>query len=77
MFKNLIILAIVFMVSTGCRHTTEHTARLQEYAKRERIPEDILDGQGDQWPQFLYDYSISHGPNFTKQEMREFASWKD
>lgn len=58
----------------GC---IEHFSCLQEYSKRERIPKDILDGQGDWWPQFLYDYSISHGPNLTEQEMREFESWKD
>jgi hypothetical protein len=72
----VLMLLVSLAVSVGCRRHPEHTTHLQEYAERERIPEDILDKQGDQWPQFLYDYSISHGPNFTKKEMREFTSWR-
>lgn len=75
MMRFLLVMALAVVAGCG-RHKPEHTTRLQEYAKRERIPDNVLDKQGDQWPQFLYDFSISHGPNFNKMEMQEFNSWR-
>lgn len=50
--------------------------RLAQYATRERIPMDVLDQQGTEWPQYVRDYSVSHGPKLTREEMREFTQWQ-
>lgn len=49
---------------------------LKAYAKREGVPEEELAKHGTDWPQFIYDMSVSHGPNLSKAEMAEFTAWK-
>lgn len=69
-------LVFVFMLFIyGCRSDATHTTYLQDYAKRERIP-DTLDEQGENWPQYIYDFSVSHGPNLNNNEMNEYKRWK-
>jgi len=77
-----ILLALVFLI--GCQLDGPRQPegvpdgaawRLQAYADKHDIPSEELDKQGDSWPQFIYDYSISHGPNLSKEEREEYESW--
>lgn len=76
------LLALVFLV--GCQldgprrpeGVPEGAAwRLQAYADRHGITNEELDKHGDSWPQFIYDFSISHGPNLSEKEHEEYESW--
>jgi len=72
------LILILVLLFSGCRGSEQtHETLLQDYARRNKIPEEILDEHGDNWPQYIYDFSISHGPNLSKREMKEFNSWKN
>ena len=73
------LILILVLLLAGCHKTSKqtHNTFLQDYARHNKIPEEILDEHGDNWPQFIYDFSISHGPLLNKNEMEEFNSWKN
>lgn len=49
---------------------------LRKYANREGIPRSELARMETGWPRYVYDYSISHGPNLSRAEQEEFNSWQ-
>jgi len=74
---KLLFAGAVLVLLLGCRRAQQEPAHLLgDYARRHGIPESVLDEQGDAWPQYIYDYSVGHGPNLTRREMEEYRSWK-
>jgi hypothetical protein len=72
-------IAILLLCLCGCVRAPvnqEPCRDLLGYAHRHGIPDSEIEAQGDAWPQYVYDYSISHGPNLNEDEMADYRSWK-
>ena len=73
-------LAVLLLCTTAActRPHIEKTKcpRLDAYARRNGIPREVLAREHTQWPQYVYDYSVSHGPKLHAREKAEFTSWQ-
>jgi len=88
MRTNLLVGAAMWAIIVLCmcdskeeRHPTIHVEKtrcplLEKYAQRNDIPPEVLKEQGSEWPQFVKDFSVSHGPNLSREEQREFTRWQ-
>jgi hypothetical protein len=72
---------LLFALCLCCSCTRIHADKtkcplLRKYAQREGIPRSELATLETGWPQYVYDYSVSHGPNLSRAEQKEFNCWQ-
>lgn len=72
------LLIVSLLLAGGCGHKgwRAECPKLEKYAQRHNIPREVLKEQGSGWPQFVWDYSVSHGPKLSSEELIEFTRWQ-
>jgi hypothetical protein len=87
--KNLILVFLVVLL--GCSSAVkphkswedqprdekgQWISELTDYARKQNITHEIATAAGVPFEQYVYDYSVSHGPALNKKERADYDAWK-